>query len=129
MAYVIPTADDFKTRFPKFAGVNGDTINAAIAEAATQVDQTWTETGYNQAILYLTAHMLVMEGVDGAPGGATGGGVGPLKSRSIGDASESYGGASSGGGGYSTNEALRATSYGQSYLRLLRQNQPPIALI
>ena len=128
MAYVIPTAADFKERFPRFNSVGVAVLNAVLSEASGQVDTTWLERDYAPAIMYYAAHLLVMEGVDGAPGAGSGGGVGPVKSESIGDSSVSYGGASSSGSGYSM-DTLRNTSYGQMFLRLLRQNQPGILVV
>jgi Protein of unknown function (DUF4054) len=131
MTYAIPTAADFKERFPRFASVSNTVLDAVISEASGQADTTWLERDYAPAIMYYAAHLLVMEGVDGAPGGGSGGGVGPVKSESIGDSSVSYGGAATTVASASTysKDTLRSTSYGQMYLRLLRQNQPGILVI
>lgn len=118
MSYSVPLASEFKTRHPRFASLENCQIDAVIEEATRQVDETWTEGDYANAIMYLTAHMLIMEGAlggdDAPPIDA-----GPLTGWSTGDASESY--AQSRAGGDSAGQ-YGATEYGQRFAALRRRN-------
>lgn len=121
MAYVIPTASDFKTRFtPDFNAVDDARVTAAIAEAARFVDTSWLEPDYAIAIRYLTAHLLVTEGaLRPATLVPTGMASGPITSEKLGDASVSYG-SSSGAG--SSDQDLMTTTYGQKFVAIRNAN-------
>jgi len=43
MPYEIPTADQFKARFPVFADSDDELINLLLAEAATNVSTRWVK--------------------------------------------------------------------------------------
>lgn len=127
--YTEPTATDLKARFPEFASVADPTLDLILAEAIGQVGETWIERDRRPAQLYLAAHMLAMEGEPARSSGATGGGVtGPMKSRTVGDVRTEFAGFS-GAGGATTDAGYETTAYGKQFLRLLRLNFPPIAVI
>lgn len=108
MAYDQPTADEFAARFPEFEDIDDDLLAACLAEASRQVDESWLEADFKTAILYYTAHL--MQTSEGAYDS------GGLKSFSVGPISVTFGDAKG-------NIDLTATSYGQNYLQLLRQNR------
>lgn len=118
MAFTAPTLADFVARFPRFAGVKYEAmITALLVEATASVDDSWIEEDRTPGILYLTAHMLVME---------TGSSVdrsGTIASESFGPMSIAYG--QSGGGALSQFEA---TEYGRRFLDYQVGNFPAIAI-
>jgi hypothetical protein len=63
MAYVIPDPAYIKARWPQFANVADATIQAHIDDAATMIDQTWTEAGYTIGIALLACHRMVLAGL------------------------------------------------------------------
>lgn len=134
MPYTIPTLSDFRTKFPTFAGVADATVNDAIQEASASVDQSWIEADYQPAILYLSAHILALNGAlfDALRMGAIGGVIaaGQISEAKVGDAQvklSSSGGAS--GIAIEARTGLSETPYGRRYRELLRRNQPAIALV
>jgi hypothetical protein len=114
MAYTAPTAAQVKARFQCFAAVDDTLIELLIAEAP--VDDSWREKDYLFAIMYWVAHKLTIENaISGKPADT----AGPVTSRSIDDASESYGQAvapANAIGDYAS------TPYGREFMRLLRGN-------
>jgi hypothetical protein len=117
MSYTAPTVGDFTTRFPRFVDVNADLLAALLAEALTQVDDSWLEQDYANGVLYLMAHMLVQE---------TGGGAdrpGTITSESLGPISISYG-----TGGVASMSDFGATEYGRRYRSLRNKNFPGVAI-
>lgn len=132
MPYALPTLQQFRTKFPTFADVGNDTIEDAIEEASASVDTSWIEADYQPAILYLAAHILTVNGaLFGALGGGVGGivGAGLVSEVKLGDAQVKLGSSSGGSGGGSSGSDLASTPYGLQYLRLLRRNQPAVALV
>lgn len=121
MPYVIPTAAEFKARYPAFTDVDDALIDAVIAEAARNVDESWCEADYQPAIMALTAHMLIEEGALGRNVEA----AGPITSSKLGDAQDSY-------GGLSTSQAsgeYSSTSYGRKYMQLRAVNCQGVQLL
>jgi len=114
MAYVIPTADDLKAKYPAFADVADATINLYIADA--QVDTSWIEADYAPAIMAWAAWSMTDTGIGtgGEVAGYIGSGVSRLKSGTL-DVSFSDKAASL--SGYETN------IYGRHYLMLYRKNK------
>lgn len=131
MPYTVPTTEQFRTKFPTFAGVADATINAAIQEASASVDLSWIEADYQPAILYLAAHILTVDGSLYGNIGSIGGviGAGLVSEAKVGDVQVKLGaaGGGAGGGGYSSGYA--STPYGLRYRDLLKRNQPAIALV
>lgn len=128
-----PTIEQFKTRFPSFASVPADVLEAVFNEALGSVGDTWTVRDRPLAVMYLAAHLLASEGygVSAAGDGAGGGGaavLGPVRKRKVGDVETEFSGVSRLGGGSSGSGSITAglatTVYGQRYLRLLRLNHP-----
>lgn len=128
--YIEPTAADLKARFPEFASVADATLELILAEAIGQVGDTWLERDRRPAQLYLAAHMLAMEGEPARSmgSGTVGGVTGPMKSRTVGDVRTEFAGFA-GAGGATTDAGYETTAYGKQFLRLLRLNFPPIAVI
>ncbi len=62
MAYTVPTAATFKARHPRFASVTDGTVDLYLAEAGNQVGTEWADTDGPAGIMYLAAHMMIMEG-------------------------------------------------------------------
>lgn len=128
--FIPPTAQSVKARFPEFVSVADALINLLLAEAIPQVGETWVEKDRSVAILYLVGHMLAMEGEPSRSSGATGGAVtGPMKSRTVGDVRTEFAGFSSSTGGAVTDAGYEMTAYGRQFLRLLRLNFPPVAIV
>lgn len=114
MPYTTPTAAQLKTKYPAFASVPDETIDAWIADAP--VDESWFEGDYQAAIMAWTAHQLVSGGIGGGDVAVAGAaGISRLKSGTL-DVSFADG-SSSAGSGY------LSTSYGRSWLELLRRNK------
>lgn len=59
----IPSAATFKARHPRFAAVADGTVDLYLAEAGNEVRETcWDAADYPVGIMYLAAHLMVMEG-------------------------------------------------------------------
>lgn len=116
MAYIIPTAAQLIERYPAFATVATETIDAHIADASTDaVDTSWPETHYAIAIAAKAAHEMALLGI-GAHSDVAGYAAAGVSSIKTGDFSASFNDAAvaraSGGG-------LASTPYGRTYRRLL----------
>lgn len=122
MPYILPTAQEFKTRFtPTFDDLPDGYIDAVIFESARNVDQCWTEDDYQPAIMFLTAHNISEEkslgGIYGSPGMVT--------SSKLGDAQDTY----------ATNSNIDSmgiygtTIYGRRFAQLQRVNVPAVVLL
>jgi hypothetical protein len=112
--YTVPSYADFAARFgSEFSTVAQGTVEAAIADASRQVDQSWLVEDYAPAILLLAAHILI---TDGALTGGASNAHGPITSESRGDASYSYAQSSTDSGW------LASSPYGARFARLQRVN-------
>lgn len=111
----LPTVDDFRERFPRFAAVSDARIEYWLARHAPVTD-AWDDDDYFDAILELTAHNLVIN--DELPGDGGGSMVGVTRFRSASmDVSFSERAANSGlTGGYGS------TKYGQMFAVRLRRH-------
>ena len=90
MVYVPPTVAQFQARFPFFSEVPEATVQLVLDEAIGLTGDTWIERDRSPATLYLTAHLLAVEGWGGpGGGGGTGGGgaavTGSPKKRKVGE--------------------------------------------
>jgi hypothetical protein len=129
MPYVLPTAAQFKARFPAFAEDYEDAyVDAILLEASASVDESWAEADYQPAIMYLTAHLIATdasgaheEGEEIDTGGAG------IASESFGPLSVSYARESS-SAAVSTS-GYESTVYGRRFLALLRRNKPSVVAI
>lgn len=133
MPYTIPTAAQFKAKFPTFAAVADGTIDLAITEASASVDTSWVEAGFQPAILYLAAHIMTTDGVvlAGSDLGSAAGVInaGLVEEMKVGDVMVKLGGAASSGGAGGSMSGYRSTGYGQRYLELLRRNRSPVYIV
>ena len=108
--------------FSQFADADEYLIALLLAEAMTQVDDSWLEQDYQNAVMYLTAHLLVTET---AAGSGTGGGTsGIIASESFGPLSRSYHIDTTA----ITDEGLEGTLYGRRYRELRRKNFPGVVV-
>lgn len=123
MAYVPPTVDTFRIRYPEFAGVSGDLISLVLNEAIEEVGDTWIERDRAKAQMLLCAHKLSLEGEPArstsGKGTAT---TGAIKRRKVGDVETEYAGVS--GTATGVPSAYSGTSYGVQYWNLLKLNFP-----
>ncbi len=123
MAYVTPTAADFKARFPEFETVPDALVNAIITEQEPQVGVTWVDADRRPALLHLVAHLLSWQGYPAATATEAAQNMlrGPMKRRKVGDVEVEYAGAtaSAGEGGLG---GYGSTSYGMIFLTYLRRN-------
>ena len=124
MAYVPPTVDTFRARYPEFSGVSGDLLALVLAEAIEEVGDTWIERDRAKAQMLLAAHKLAMEGEPArSTTGKTNATTGAIKRRKVGDVETEYAGVTSGAGG-SSSHPFAGSTYGQAYWELLRRNFP-----
>jgi hypothetical protein len=121
MPYTLPTAAEFKTRFPTFSAVADATIDAAILEASGSVDETWIEEDYQPAIMLLAAHNLTVEGQGASNEAALSG----FSSLSVGPLSISV----AQGGSRELPGEIRSTSFGRRYMAILRRNHPGVLAV
>lgn len=141
MPYTPPTPEIFKVRFPEFEPVADGLLALVLDEAIGDIGDTWVERDRARAQMYLTAHLLAMEGEPGRSQGiAAGEGsgnfavTGAVKREKVGDVEVEYAGvSSSSGGGSGSSSSLSAsygaTSYGRLYLELMRRNFPAVAVV
>lgn len=115
MAYVAPTAAEFKVRFPEFSETADDTVQAVLDECASQVDDSWIDGDRRLALMLLTAHTLTT-----GESAASGGGL--VTSQSIGPISISYKVSDSVG-------RLQDTAYGARFYDMQRANFPAVLVI
>ncbi len=107
-----PTVNSIKTRFSEFADVADAVIEFAIEEAALEVGSNWV-TGYNIAIVYLTAHY-VASAVAESDASSSGG---DIASESFGRISISYA-----QGSTATHTDKESSSYGKRFIELRDRN-------
>ncbi|HEY8358687.1 MAG TPA: DUF4054 domain-containing protein [Ramlibacter sp.] len=126
MPYSQPSAADFKVRFPGFGSVADTTINAVLDEAIAQIGESWIEDDRRAAQLYLTAHLLIMEGQPAASAAAALGVVsqGQVKRVKVGDVETEFTGGGSNSGSTGQGSGLSSTEYGRRYLQMLRRSFP-----
>lgn len=122
MAYTAPTPTEFKTRFPEFASETDERVQIFIDEAMTQIDTSWLEKDYKNAIMYLAAHKLAGANAATSSGGGNAN-TGPISSESFQGMSRSYDNSKMTA---AQSSAYGGTSYGQEYYILLKKNKPGI---
>jgi hypothetical protein len=149
VAYTIPTATTFKTRFPEFGDEADDSITPFINAAAIWVDNiVWTEGDYPYAIIYLAAHYFklyqqaLLSAATGVGGGGDGGGETTIQtylsaiefedfrvrfgSGGRTTASTTTGGA---GGVSSSAQFMARTPYGMLFEQIRARNIVPFAIV
>ena len=132
MVWTPPTLADFRTRFPAFNEVPDATVQAVLDEAiATVSTSNFIERDKTPAALYLTAHLLAVEGwLAGAGAGGGGAAVtGTIKRRKVGDVEVEFAGVSGGSGGSDLLAQYMGTIWGQRYVALMRLNSPAILVV
>lgn len=133
MPFVIPTVAMFRAKFPTFPSVEDDRLEQAFDDAASEIDaNVWSEGDYQPGVLYLAAHLLIVDGVIAAGEAEVSSPeitdkIASAQSIKVGDTQITFssGGsagitASSSGGASNTS----ATVYGQRYEVLRRRNVP-----
>lgn len=121
MPYIIPTAAEFKARYPAFNEVSDSLIDLVIIDAARNVDTTWCEADYQPAILALTAHLLVEDGVTGRDINF----AGAITSSKLGDAQDTYSGLTA---SQMVGE-FNSTTYGRKFMQLRAVNVQGVVLL
>lgn len=123
MAYTVPTAEDLQDRFPAFAAVSDEAIEAALAEAARMVDDSWlSQADFTLGRLLYAAHSLTLQGL-GSSSEAQFAGFSSLTIGSLSLTRASYAGELPTG-------TLMTTSFGRQFSELVRQNKPgPIVAV
>ena len=114
MAYVDPTSDDLKTRYPAFAAVDDDVVDEALLEASTRVGESWPDVDRSVGVKLYAAHLLASDGLGTSSEAQLAGfksiTVGSLKlERDTGSATV-------------TTDSLLSTSYGRRFAELCSLN-------
>ncbi len=128
----VPSAAEFKTRYPEFTGVSDGLVTLITAEALNMVDDDWVLSDQKPALMAFTAHLLSLEGypsrsVDPTAPLPVGAGR-EIIMRRVGDVTTQYAqGAASGTGGFIAS--LNLTIYGRRFAQLLKLNAPAIGLV
>ena len=114
------TASEFKDIFDVFSSLSDAKVNTFIGFAEARIDADVFGDLYDQALAYLTAHLLAVSSQAEA---FAAGGVGPVTSQTVGPLSRSFAAAS----GYvktSSPSDYSMTPYGQHFLTLLNMVLP-----
>lgn len=118
----LPTPTEFKVRHPRFNALSDSAVTLYITEAAASVAASWSEADYKPAIMYLAAHMMVMEGALSPTGVAMGVGN-QIKKVKAGDVETEFStDAKPAGISGKLWATYGATFYGQRYLDLAARN-------
>lgn len=122
MTYAVPSAATFKARHPRFAAVSDGTVDLYLAEASRTVGEAWSDDDGPDGIMYLAAHLMVLEGAI-APTGIAMGVGNQVKKVKAGDVETEFStdAAPSGISGKLWANYGR-TIYGQRYLELAARN-------
>lgn len=132
MAYIVPTPESFKARFPAFADVDDSYILLLLSDAIDRFGKGWHERDRALVQVLWVAHILASEGYGTGGGGGAGGSAttGPVKRRKVGDVEVEFAGiATSGSSGGAMSDYLGTTMYGKQLLLLMRLNFPAIAAV
>lgn len=126
MPYVVPIVDDFNARFPELASSDNEVlVDQCITRALRQVDTSWLEGDYQEAILQLAAHYYVSDPSQTGTDASSASG-GNLTSATIGRISESY---AEGEGGAPQASDLTSSIYGTEFRRLRKVNHPAMKTV
>lgn len=113
-----PTPGNLIALYPAFAAVPRVTVQTYLTMAGGSVDTTWEEADFPFAILALAAHFMEGNGLGtGAAAQAAASGAGAFKTMKSGALSLERFDQKDGASGFASS------SYGQTYLRLLRRNR------
>jgi len=130
----VPTAAEFKARYPEFTGVANATIMLVLAEGLPMVDDGWELSDQKPALMAFTAHLLSLEGYPAravnAQAPLPAGAGREILMRRVGDVTTQYAQASSSAGsGSGLTSSLGLTVYGRRFAQLLKLNAPAIGLV
>lgn len=119
MAYVEPTADDLKQRYPAFAAVADATVEYWLTDARLIVTSDWIENDRANAEMALAAHNMARQGLGSGSigGGGDMAGVTSFRSASFSVQFDSATVKAAATGGYGS------TIYGQDFAVYLRRNR------
>lgn len=62
MSYAVPSAATFKARHSRFASVSDGTVDLYLADAGNHIGTAWADGDGPRGIMFLAAHMMIMEG-------------------------------------------------------------------
>jgi hypothetical protein len=123
MAYTIPTAAEFKERFPAFAAVPDAAINQAFSEATAYEDETWPDQQtYANGLMLLAAHFLTQQGLGtGVDAIAAANGMSTFQRAKSGTFEFDRGAKTTGSGSDPFKDDLMSTAYGRRWLALAKR--------
>lgn len=113
MAYTVPTATEFKARHARFAAIADGTVTAYLTEAAGMVGTGWADADGPAGIMYLAAHLMIMEGA-AAPTKVAPGVGNQVKKVVAGEVETEF--------AIEASKGYAATVYGERYLELANRN-------
>lgn len=115
MANTLPTAAEFKARYPKFAAVSDVLADAALGEGSRACGSWWPEGDWRDAVMAHAAHSLLEEGaLSSAPPSPTTGAVKRVKAGDVETEFDTPGARLTGADAAS----LGATVYGRRFLAI-----------
>ena len=106
------TAKEIKDCFAEFAGLSDTLVDKFRLQAERRVNLTTWQDKADDAILYLSAHLLKINKDNGADGGAN---SGPISKKRVGDLSVEFKVPEK-----VSDSWLARTSYGQTYMEIKR---------
>jgi hypothetical protein len=114
------TRDLLRTLCPDVAGETDDRIDTFLTVAAQRLNPPCFGALFQQATIYLAAHLLLRSPAGGTGGAAVGGlGGGPVTSRKTGDEAISFGSPAAATGTVALSDAdLLETHYGKQFLAI-----------
>lgn len=122
MTYAVPSAATFKARHPRFASVSDGTVTLYLTEAGTYVGTGWDDADGPVGIMYLAAHLMIMEGAI-SPTGVSIGVGNQIKKVKAGEVETEFStDAKSDGISGKLWATYGRTFYGQRYLDLAARN-------
>lgn len=107
----MPTADNFKIRYPEFKDLGNDYIDLFIEDAKMEISERRWARLYPRGVLALTAHLLRLNQLATRTKGES---IKNATSKSAGELSVGYAAPTVTG----TDADYQLTAYGQEYLRL-----------
>lgn len=129
----LPTAEEFKARFPRFSAVGDTTVNLYLAEAGRTVSEDcWRAEDYADGVMYLSAHLMVEEGAVN-PTGPSAGTSGAIKKAKAGAVEVEFQSQNMGGDTSRLWATYGTTIYGKRYVELLSRQgnggQPAVLVV
>lgn len=110
------TPASFKALFPEFSSQTDPRVQLFLDQASRRVDAATFGARADDALSYLTAHLLAVANTAGQA--ATSGASGPVSSKTVGPLSVSF--ASNWGSASGSGDNYQATYYGREYLTLVK---------